>query len=389
MRARLFFLGVPFLSLLVASACSSSSDLAPPVTGPDDGGALDATSTPLDAGTTDAPSETGPSLSPLSFTYAPQWDGVVSVDVLGAFGQSADWMTPLVSLTKDSSGKFTGTSPALPVGTYTYLFQVTGDHDAAPAKRDTYARYAVDPTQASWAACPADSPTYSTSVMNPCSQITVPAAAATTMFHVHGVVDQGTAPVAGYLVMVERDEDTSHHEFVNRTTTGADGTYDLLVAAGTYRVQVLHPTYLSMTDAQRTDPGSLAAVRRLISTSITVAADTEVNAPDVSFTTYASMTPSGTATIPTTFTFAVPVGAKTHAEIYGPGNSIGDPWWNAPLGTDGSDVFDGTFNTPKADPGGLDHAKTYAWGVESDYPKPKNGTVSWTAQSMVFPIAWP
>ena len=34
------------------------------------------------------------------FEYRPRWDGVVSVEVLGAFGRSDDWMRPLVTLTR-------------------------------------------------------------------------------------------------------------------------------------------------------------------------------------------------------------------------------------------------------------------------------------------------
>ena len=388
-NVRFLFLGVSVLSISIVVACSGSGTGgdSPALTGPeggpgDSGTGGDATSTP-DA--SDASTEP----TTLSFTYAPQWAGVKSVDVIGGFGQATDWTSPLVSLTMNADGSFSGTSPPLPAGTYTYLFQIAGDSLAAPAKRDTYPRFAVDPTESAWVACPTGSPTYSKTVMNPCSEVMVPTAAATTTFHIKGEVDEAAAPVAGYLVVVERNEMGSHHQYVNRTTTGADGKYDLLVAAGTYRLEVLHPTFLSMTDAQRTDPATYAAVRQVLSSAITVTADVDVNTPDVSFTTYAAMTPTGNATLPTTLTFAVPDGAKSHAEIYGPTATIGDPWWTGTVGTGTSEIFDGGFNTGKADDGGIDPAKTYSWGVENVYAQPKNGTVSWTAQSMVFPIAWP
>jgi hypothetical protein len=154
--------------------------------------------------------------------------------------------------------------------------------------------------------------------------------------------------------------------FVDRTTTGADGTFDLAVAAGTYRAQVLHPTFYAMTDAQRTSPESLAAVRRSISSAILIDADTTLNAAEVAYGGYAAMEPRGPATLPTTFTFSVA----------------------APLGTTGSDAFDGGFDTMQASDAGLVPDARYAWGTEQQYPK-ADGGVSWTAQSMVLPIQWP
>ena len=380
-RVRACYLGFTALCLVVA-ACSGSSDSAsssPPSIVDAGNGDVVVTQPSDDAG------DAGLALTAMTFSYHPQWDGVVSVDVLGGFGQSNDWTSPLLTLASDGSGGFTGTAPALPSGSYPYLFRVTGDAAASAAKRVSFARYAVDPKDTAFTGCPSAAPTFTATVMNPCS-LTGPAA---TTFHVRGVVDDNGAPISGYLVVIERDETGSHHQFVNRTTTGADGTFDLSVAPGSYRLQVLHPTYLSMTDAERTDPAALAAVRRTISSSVSVAADVQVNAAEVSFSTYTAMTPRGPSTLPTTFTFAVPDGAKAHAEVYGPGAEIGDPWWSAPVSTATSDVFDGGFNTGRAPDGGLKASTKYAWGVENLYAKPAGGTVSWTAQSMVLPVAWP
>ena len=118
-------------------------------------------------------------------------------------------------------------------------------------------------------------------------------------------------------------------------------------------------------------------------------ADKTINAAEVSYGAYAAMTPRGSATLPTTFTFTVPAGAKARAAVYGPANQIGDPWWVAPYGTATSDGFDGGFNTGKAPDGGLKPDAGYFWGTEQAYAKPDAGGVGWTTQSMVFPIQWP
>ena len=382
---RLFFSIGCATSLAVGVACSgSSSSDAPttPVTPPGDAAAPTPDAPDAEAGAT-VDSSTP---LPVTFTYKPSWKGVKSVEVLGAFGQSTDWTAPFVTLANDGSGTFSATSPALPVGQYAYVFKVTGDEAAAAPEKLVH--YAVDPSLSAFVACPAEAPTYSKAAANPCSQLSVPQAPASTLGHVRGVVVSGGAPIAGYLVVIERDETKSHHAFVNRSTTGADGTFDLTVAEGMYRAQVLHPTFYKETDAERTSPETLAAVRRTISSSVLVAADTNLGEAEVAYETYAAMQPRGSATLPTTFAFTVPVGTKARAAVYGPGNNIGDPWWVAPLGTTGSDVFDGGFDTAQANDAGLEPDAHYSWGTEQQYPK-TDGGVTWTAQSMVFPIQWP
>ena len=374
-------------SVAVAVACSGSSSedsgttTAPPV----EAAALQP---PAEAspGTEAGPPDAGPPQA-VTFAYTPSWKGVKTVEVYGAFGQSTDWTAPFVTLADAAgTGTFTATSPALPTGQYAYVFKVTGDTAAAmPAK---LVHYAIDPKLSAFVACPAEAPTYSKNAANPCSQLTVPAAPASAIAHVRGSVVSSGAPIAGYLVVIERDEPKSHHMFVDRTTTGADGTFDLTVAAGSYRAQVLHPTFYAMTDAQRTSPETLAAVRRSISSAIVIDADTTLEPAEVAYGGYAAMEPRGPATLPTTFTFTVAAGAKARAAVYGPGASIGDPWWVAPLGTTGTAVFDGGFDTTQAGDAGLLPDAHYSWGTEQQYPK-ADGGVSWTAQSMVFPIQWP
>lgn len=369
-------------SLAVAAACSDSASSIPPGNaGPEappspappasDGGAADSA----------AP-------RPLTFSYRPSWKGVKTVEVLGAFGQATDWKKPFITLADDGSGTFTGTAPALANGHYAYLFRTVGDEAGGAAKADTLAHFIIDPTDSAFAPCPAGAPTYSAIVPNPCSDLTVPQPGGAALLHARGVVQSHGAPIAGYLVEIEREEPKSHHMLADRMTTGADGTFDLAVAAGTYRFQVLHPTFYAMTDAQRTGPETLAAVRRSLSSPMKIDADHTFNAAEVSYDGYAAMTPRGSATLPTTFTFAVPAGTKVRAAVYGPGAEIGDPWWVAPLGTTTSDEFDGGFNTSKAADGGLKPDASYSWGTEQQYAMPAGG-VTWTAQSMVFPVQFP
>ncbi len=385
-RGFLLLVSVGVVGALVAAACSDSS--APSIGATDDAG-VDVVTTPEaappnEAGTPDAsPSPSGP----VTFSYRPSWKGVKTVEVVGAFGTATDWKSAFLTLADDGSGTFTGTAPALASGHYTYLFRVTGD-EAAAAKADKLARYAIDPRDPAFVACPAASPTFSAHNSNPCSDLTVPQLVASPLLHVRGVVHSGGAPIAGYLIEIEREEPSSHHMFADRTTAGADGTFDLPVATGSYRLQVLHPTFYAMNDAQRTSPETFAAVRRTISSATPVTADVTLNPAEVAYEGYAAMTPRGATTLPTTFTFAVPAGTKARAAVYGPTPEIGDPWWVGPLGTATSDVFDGGFDTKQASDAGLKADAGYFWGTEQQYATPAGG-VTWTAQSMVFPVQWP
>lgn len=328
----------------------------------------------------------------VTFSYTPDWDGVQSVEVIGGFGQATDWTAPLVTLTP-YAGTFTGTA-MLPPGSYLYVFHVVGDA-AAGAKAATLSRYAIDPAATVFAACPMQSPTFSAAEPNPCGQITVPAGTPPPMYHVHGTVVASGAPAAGYLVVLERDEASSHHFFADRVTTGADGTFDLTAAAGQYRVQVQHPQFESKTDAQLA-PAALGVVRRSISTSFTLTADMTLPAAEVAFADYAKFAPVTTApppttTAPTAFTFGTTGGMATRLDVYGTamagkGTEIGDPWFASTPTTTGAASFDGTFNTKQAGETAVATGERYFWGVEQTVPKV--GGVGWTRQSLVFPLTW-
>jgi hypothetical protein len=372
------------LVLLSLAACSSNPDV---VDGGSDASTAD-TSTNDVAQQTDAGSDAGPQTA--TFSYTPEWTTVTAVSVYGGFGQSNDWTMPLLTLTKGTSGTFTGTT-TLPLGQYPYVFKVVGD-DAAGNKKTTFERYAIDPANPAYIACPAASPTYSTIDKNPCSQLTVPQPSAPALVHITGVVESGGNAIANYLVEIERNETGSHHFFANRVTTGSDGKYDLMAAPGQYRLQVLHPTYYSETDVQRDPPTTLAAVRRLISSDFKfVTAPVTAPGGEVSFGGYATFAPIATGTLPTAFAFTGVGTTPTHLDVYGTGmdgggTEIGDPWYNGPPTTTGTSVFDGGFNTMKGNTPSVALGERYFWGVEEDITT--DAGINWTAQTMVFDITW-
>ncbi len=340
-------------------------------------GASDA-ATGFDAG---APSQ-------VAFSYNPSWAGVKTVEVLGAFGQGTDWKAPFLMLSDDGTGTFKGTA-LLPAGQYAYVFKVTGD--AASATPTTLARYAIDPLEPAFVPCPAASPTFDKVAPNPCSQLTAPQGAAASSHKITGTILLNAAPATGYLVLVERQESKSHHYFADRVTTGSDGTFTLPVATGSWRLQVWHPTFLLENDLTR-DPLKNDALRRALSAPIAVAADSAVGSVEMKYDGYPAMQPTGDAgPLPATFTFTLlSAAATTRFDLYGPGASIGDPWYASLPGTATSFVYDGGFNTPQAPPdaGGITAGKIYFWGTEQGLTR-ADGGVQWVGQSMVFPVAWP
>ncbi len=366
-------------SLVTLIACSST-----PATD-DDGGTPDASSDVAANNDVTQPQD-GAAPSSVTFAYTPQWQGVMAVTVYGGFGESSDWTAPFVTLMDDGTGTFKGQA-TLAAGQYLYVFKVVGDA-AAGTNAAKYPRFAIDPADPNVTPCPTSSPTYDANNPNPCSQVTVPQGAPATLAHVGGVVTFDGAPIAGYLVEIERDEKTQHHYFANRTTTKADGTFDLSAAPGTYRLQVLHPTFLSETDEQR-DPKTLAALRRDISSSFPVTTGTLTVPPsEVAFHTYASFSPVTTATLPTQFAFSTSLPARL--DVYGTAMdggapSIGDPWYTSGPTTNGAS-FDGGFSTAQATEKSVALGERYFWGIEEDIAT--DAGVTWTAQSMVFDITW-
>jgi hypothetical protein len=154
---------------------------------------------------------------------------------------------------------------------------------------------------------------------------------------------------------------------------------------------VLHPTFYKQTDAAR-DPLKNDALRRALSGPVMVSADTSYGSVDMKYDGYAAMQPTGDAgPLPTAFTFTLLSDANTtRFDLYGPGASIGDPWFASPPSTATTYLYDGGFNTPQAPPdaGGVASGKSYYWGTEQGLMH-ADGGVPWLGQSMVFPIQWP
>ncbi|MEP7124992.1 MAG: hypothetical protein ABJE95_28945 [Byssovorax sp.] len=333
---------------------------------------------------------TGGSSDQAMFRYVPAWSGVTAVTVIGGFGLATDWdpKQPYATLTQGADGAWTA-PVSLPDGSYPYLFRVTGDiADGDPA----FNRYAMDGAASSFVACPAGSPTYSMTNSNPCSQLTLPLAPPDALHHVKGVVTSDGAGIGGYLVQLDRDEPMSHHFFENRTVTAADGSFDLLSAAASVRIQVLHPTYLSKNDAQR-DPVALAALLRVVSSSVQISGNTKLTPVEVAYHDYPKTLPVGMATLPTTFQISVIAGyTQARASVYGSAQavikSIGDPWFSSAYGTATSVPFDGVFTTMKASEMAVKPGEKYFWGTWQRGAAAPPGGVQWEGESMVFPIVW-
>jgi len=197
-----------FFLALCALGCSSSDN-------GNDGGS-DAAQT-SDVVMMDSPADSS-SAQTATFSYKPQWSGVKKVEVVGGFGQASDWSKTLslISLTNDGTGKWTGTAQ-LPTATYLYVFRVTGDDDSTQGA--AFVHYAIDPLNTAYAACPMQSPTFSMAAPNPCSQLTVPQGAQAAQVHVKGQLFVRGATAVGWIVEIEREEQGSHHFFVNRVRT--------------------------------------------------------------------------------------------------------------------------------------------------------------------------
>ncbi len=364
------FRDVRTVLLAVVAACGGSS--ATTVDAPRTGDVI-----------ADTPAIDAPAPQVATFTYAPQWSGVVSVDVLGGFGSAGDFTTPLVSLTAGSDGVFTGSAMLLP-GTYPYIFEVIGDDSAGSAAGSAFPRFSVDSSVHEFEKCPAG-PTFTQNPLNPCSLITVPQGAPEATFHISGKVTDNGSGAATYLVVLQREETGSHHFFANRSTTTANGKYAFDAAPGEYNIEIQNPLFNADKDSQ-IDPDTTDTVRRDESTAFALGSDTALPDADVTFPSYASFAPRTTGALPQTFTF--PSGPPTKLDVYGPGNEVGDPFFAATAAvTDGSDSFAGTFNTTAAGSATLDGSDTYHWGIE--YAAPGSGAIRWTVQSLTFPIKFP
>jgi len=388
-------LGAVAAACLAVAACGTGSPASPSMqsdaSAGDGGGGMTGEGGAAETSTPEASPDADTTPVTVSFAYAPQWSGVTKVEVVGGFGLASDWSKTESLVTLTASGSAYSGTATLPPGTYLYVFRVTGDAQAVPTST---ARYSLDPLETAYAPCPAQSPTYDKTEPNPCSQITVTASggpAPASAVHVTGSLTVDAAPASTWMVVLEREEPTSHHYFVNRVTVGTDGSFDLIGSAGSYRLQVQYPTLLSANDLQR-DPLQLPALRRAISAAFPLATTAvAVVTPDLAFHAYPQFAPADGdgGTLPTQFTFDH--GTEAKLDVYGgPGDGgvvdIGDPWFTSGTANDGGTVFGGSFNTAQSTEDAAAPATRYMWGTEE--PFGVDASVAWTKQTLVFPITW-
>ncbi|HEX4418118.1 MAG TPA: carboxypeptidase-like regulatory domain-containing protein [Kofleriaceae bacterium] len=321
-----------------------------------------------------------------AFDYTPSWGGVQTVEVFGAFGQATDWTMPFMTLTA-AAGGYTGTAMLSP-GPHPYILHVVGDGDAG-GRAATLSRYAVDPASVAVTSCPAG-PSYSATAMNPCAVAQLGPTAPRQ--HIHGRVVKAGVGVAGFLVSLDRAETGYGSYFVDRVTTGADGTYDFQAAAGAYRLIVQHPQFESSNDAQLS-PDTLGIVRQIQTNAFTVEGEAGIALSDaeVGFPDYAKLMPRTTGTLPTTFMFGNSTDA-TQLQVYGTakagtGDEIGSAWFVSAAVKNGSAIFDGTFTTAQATETVVAKGERYFWGIQRAAPADVNGII-WTTQSLVYPLTW-
>ncbi len=311
----------------------------------------------------------------------PQWSGVTSVDVYGDF--AGDWTTPFMTLTRDSSGTFTGTH-TVANGTYNYMFRVHGSADNI-VKDGTYL---LDEENAMFSAHPdAGGPPGNRSV----STVTVPQNP-NPIFHLKGVVLYDGHPQPCFPVDLEAGElrtpqggVISEHTTANYSETGTDGTFDFPVAAGELMPVVRYPFELSGANAPYPDPSVTPSIG-YARTSLVLAADTTLDALEVSYPSYASFSPmTSTASLPVTFSFDMLSDSQgATAAVIGtnvPGN---DPaWWLNNFPNQTSDVFDGGIGNNKS----VTLGAQYYWGVWQRRSEVSNGTV-WATESLLLPITF-
>jgi hypothetical protein len=328
-----------------------------------------------------------PMIHSVTFTYEPGWAGVSGIDVVGGFGKAGDWKSasPLVGLKDDGTGKWSATVD-LPEGKYLYVYRIKGD-SAGP---DTFVRYSLDPTVTVASACPPESPTFSNTSTNPCATITSPQPAAAPVHHITGKVVYGGVPAAGYPVVLDSDETDFGPYFENRTTSAADGTFDLTTANGMFRIQVQHPTYLTLNDAER-DPYTLKAFRRTVSSSFFVGNPVALLDAEMEYADYDKMLPTATASLPTTFEITIAAGHDTaRVAVYGGTDPmtplVGNAWFQSDNLAATSVPFDGTFNQPSAVGAAVIPGDQYYWGTYQ-YRTAGVGK-TWRGQTMVLPITW-
>jgi hypothetical protein len=320
------------------------------------------------------------------FCFRSQWAGVTSVDVYGGFGQAMDWKMPFLTLTNDGTGTFTGSTP-LANGSYPYVFRTNGSADSLVSN----GHYFLDQENPQFEPAPAGAPD-----QRSVSVITVPQLAP-TLVHLKGSVVFEGLPQSCFSVdleageMVDGGHVISEHDTANFAESLADGTFDFPVAAqAPYMVVIRFPFLLAGTDAGYPKASTTPSVGTARTTLTVGAADWTLNPTDISYPLddYAALTPQGgTATLPVTFTLSVVPGSfgaqvsVTSTDIAG-----NDPSYSSGFSTATEVTWDGGFNGGN---GGVKAGTTYYWGAWQMRPSTVDGGVTWTSESLLFPITFP
>ncbi len=318
-----------------------------------------------------------------SFCLRPAWAGVTGVDVY----TSKDWKTPLVQLTGDGTGRFSGKA-ALADGTYAYVFRTHGGSDGVTKD----GQYLIDPENPAFMPSPNGSP-----VPRSNSVIVVPQSTSlSATHHLKGVVSYQGAAQPCYPVDLEVGEllgdggVISEHGTGNFTETRVDGTFDFQVADGLTGLIVRYPFGLR---ADYPDPLKTPSIGIARTGATMGGSDVTVDPLDVAYplADYALMRPIPGATIalptssaPLTFTFSIVGGwSQTDASIASTRVAGNDPSWTNGFGTSTTAQWDGAFL------GKLGNAKPnvqYYWGAwQTTKTKVQQG---WVAQSLLFPLTF-
>jgi hypothetical protein len=311
-----------------------------------------------------------------SFCLRPQFPGVTKVEVYvdrgGAAG--ADWKTPFATLTNDGTGTFKATA-ALPNGSYPYLFRTYGNADglARPSV------FLIDQLNPAFVPSTTGSPT-GRSV----SQITVPQTPA-PLYHVKGVVTWAGLPQPCFAIDLQLGElrtktglAISEHGTAMFTETGPDGSYDFLVAAGPFGIDITYPFGLVTGYPNPTTTPSVGITR---TAGTVTTADVTLDPADISYpeANYAALTPMAPmVTLPVTFTLdLIPGSSSMTAAVSITIVAGNDPTFWGKFNADTSIPFDGT---------GITKGKTYWWGA---WQRRIGSTgTTWTMESLMFPIVF-
>ena len=317
-----------------------------------------------------------------SFCFRAQWAGITAVEVyVGTTGQTTDWNAPLLSLTNDGTGRFSGTT-ALANGSYPYVFRVHGSVDGLV--RD--GTYLLDQENNQFSP-----PVNGAPIQRSLSLVTVPQSTTPpALRHFRGTVQYAGAPQSCFSAALEVGELTKdgggvlgEHSTANFTETAADGTFDFPVADGPVMAIVRYPFGL-VADGGYPDPLATPSVGYARTSTEVSGADLTLDPVDVSYPAadYVAMSPTGAAALPVTFEYTlVPSSTSAYASITSTNIAGNDPAWTSTPGTSTSAQWTGYFN----DDAGAALGTTYWWGTWQRR-SPADASAPWNEESLLFPI---